>query len=155
MWELFLPHPTYIVYTWLYMLNTWNVNTYVYTDKRLNTAHSDWKTTDPTSRQRERPVNYDSNCQTVTNIWSWAPEVTRHQDTLTDWPSVVMWLRLWLFSVSRECELVAAASRRLVGGVSARLRAYQDRLCGLVVRVPGYRSIGPGSIPGATRFSEK
>jgi hypothetical protein len=30
-----------------------------------------------------------------------------------------------------------------------------DRLCGLGVRVPGYRSRGPGSIPGATRFSEK
>jgi hypothetical protein len=27
----------------------------------------------------------------------------------------------------------------------------QDRLCGLVVRVPGYRSGGPGSIPGTTR----
>jgi hypothetical protein len=24
-------------------------------------------------------------------------------------------------------------------------------ICGLVVRVPGYRSRGPGSIPGATR----
>jgi hypothetical protein len=31
----------------------------------------------------------------------------------------------------------------------------QDHLCGLVVRVPGYRSRGPGSIPGATRLSEK
>jgi hypothetical protein len=30
-----------------------------------------------------------------------------------------------------------------------------DRLCGLVVSVPGYRSRGPGSIPGATRFPEK
>jgi hypothetical protein len=30
-----------------------------------------------------------------------------------------------------------------------------DRLCGLVVRVPGYRSRGPISIPSATRFSEK
>jgi hypothetical protein len=30
-----------------------------------------------------------------------------------------------------------------------------DRLCGLVVRVPGYRSRGPGSIPGTTIFSEK
>jgi hypothetical protein len=30
-----------------------------------------------------------------------------------------------------------------------------DRLCGLVVKVPSYRSTGPGSIPGATRFSEK
>jgi hypothetical protein len=30
-----------------------------------------------------------------------------------------------------------------------------SRLCGLMVRVPGYRSRDPGSIPGATRFSEK
>jgi hypothetical protein len=29
-----------------------------------------------------------------------------------------------------------------------------DRLCGLAVRVLGYRSEGPGSIPGTTRFSE-
>jgi hypothetical protein len=28
-------------------------------------------------------------------------------------------------------------------------------LCGLVVRVPGYRSRSPCSIPGATRFSVK
>jgi hypothetical protein len=27
----------------------------------------------------------------------------------------------------------------------------QDRLCGLVVRVLGYRSGGPGSIPGTTK----
>jgi hypothetical protein len=32
---------------------------------------------------------------------------------------------------------------------------FGDRLCGLVVRAPGYRSRGPGSIPSATRFSEK
>jgi hypothetical protein len=32
---------------------------------------------------------------------------------------------------------------------------YHDRICDLVVRVPGYRSRGPGSIPGVTRFSEK
>jgi hypothetical protein len=29
------------------------------------------------------------------------------------------------------------------------------RLCGLVVRVPAYRSRRPGSIAGAARFSEK
>jgi hypothetical protein len=28
-------------------------------------------------------------------------------------------------------------------------------LCGLVVRITGYRSRGPGSTPGTTRFSEK
>jgi hypothetical protein len=32
---------------------------------------------------------------------------------------------------------------------------FPDRLCDLVVRVPGYRPRGPGSIPGDTRFSEK
>jgi hypothetical protein len=31
----------------------------------------------------------------------------------------------------------------------------KGRLCGLVVRVPGYRSEILGSIPAATRFSEK
>jgi hypothetical protein len=30
-----------------------------------------------------------------------------------------------------------------------------DRLCGLVIRVPGYRSRGLGSILGATTFSQK
>jgi hypothetical protein len=30
-----------------------------------------------------------------------------------------------------------------------------DRLCGLVVRVPGCRSRGPGAVTGVTRFSEK
>jgi hypothetical protein len=32
-----------------------------------------------------------------------------------------------------------------------RLPYALDRLCGLVVRVPGYRSGGPGSISGTTR----
>jgi hypothetical protein len=31
----------------------------------------------------------------------------------------------------------------------------RDRLCGLVVRVLGYRSGGPGSIPGTTRRKKK
>jgi hypothetical protein len=37
------------------------------------------------------------------------------------------------------------------------IRAEQDgdRVCDMVVRVPSYRSRGPGSIPGAARFSEK
>jgi hypothetical protein len=32
---------------------------------------------------------------------------------------------------------------------------YEACLCGLVVRVPGYRSRGPGSIPSTFRFLEK
>jgi hypothetical protein len=35
------------------------------------------------------------------------------------------------------------------------VRQVIDRLCGLVARVLGYRSRDPGSVSGATRFSEK
>jgi hypothetical protein len=35
------------------------------------------------------------------------------------------------------------------------LKAAWDSLCAPVLRVPGYRSIGQGSVPGATRISEK
>jgi hypothetical protein len=39
----------------------------------------------------------DRNCQTIIiNIWSWAPDGARHQDSLIDWPSVAMWPWLWL-----------------------------------------------------------
>jgi hypothetical protein len=38
---------------------------------------------------------------------------------------------------------------------NANLNILDICLCGLVVRVPGYKSRGAGSIPGATRFSEK
>jgi hypothetical protein len=33
--------------------------------------------------------------------------------------------------------------------------SHTDRLCGLVVRVLGYRSGGPGSIPGTNRKKKK
>jgi hypothetical protein len=36
-------------------------------------------------------------------------------------------------------------------GEICRQKKNKDRICGLVVRVPGYRSWGPGSIPGTTR----
>jgi hypothetical protein len=44
--------------------------------------------------------------------------------------------------------------RKIGGGKIANLCCVYisvDRLCGLVVRVLGYRSGGPGSIPGTTR----
>jgi hypothetical protein len=41
---------------------------------------------------------------------------------------------------------------RILGFLDRRLHKYiYDRLCGLVVRVLGYRFGGPGSIPGTTR----
>jgi hypothetical protein len=38
---------------------------------------------------------------------------------------------------------------------SVHIILFLDHLCGLVVRVSGYRSEVPGSILGAIRFSEK
>jgi hypothetical protein len=47
-------------------------------------------------------------------------------------------------------------SRHICSFVSVSCRIVRlDRLCDLVVRFSGYRFKGPGSIPGATRFSEK
>jgi hypothetical protein len=40
---------------------------------------------------------------------------------------------------------------RLLQSIMAFIICWCDRLCGLVVRVLGYRSGGPGSIPGTTR----
>jgi hypothetical protein len=36
-------------------------------------------------------------------------------------------------------------------GIMRDVNIMNDRLCGLVVRVLGYRSGGPGSIPGTTK----
>jgi hypothetical protein len=38
---------------------------------------------------------------------------------------------------------------------NSKINCVYVHLCGLVVRVPGYRSRGPGLISGATKFSEK
>jgi hypothetical protein len=48
------------------------------------------------SSERAPHKKKDRNCQTIINIWSWAPNGARLQDLLTDWPSVAMWLWLWL-----------------------------------------------------------
>jgi hypothetical protein len=42
------------------------------------------------------PQRQHSNFQTEYNTWSRVPEWTWHHDILTDWPSVVTWLWLWL-----------------------------------------------------------
>jgi hypothetical protein len=39
----------------------------------------------------------------------------------------------------------------IISSSSSSSSSNSDRLCGLVVRVLGYRSGGPGSIPGTTR----
>jgi hypothetical protein len=62
-------------------------------------------------------------------------------------------LRLGLSKVPNRVA-VSPHVRTDTGPVSEKLFSC-DRLWSLVVRVPGYRRRGPGSIPGATRFPEK
>jgi hypothetical protein len=52
------------------------------TDVLLQTM-TDKRETRPLVREGA-PQWQDSNCQTVINIWSWAPNGARHQDRLTD-----------------------------------------------------------------------
>jgi hypothetical protein len=48
-----------------------------------------WPGVDSASLVREgAPQKQGRNCQTVINIWSWAPNGARHQDLLTDWLTV-------------------------------------------------------------------
>jgi hypothetical protein len=69
----------------------------------------------------------------LTNIWSWAPDGARHQDRQTDWPSVVMWLWLWIKQSHLHSQQVNAKStrnstRRLPASHSATaLRTYDHR----------------------------
>jgi hypothetical protein len=59
------------------------------------------------------PQKQDRNCQTLTNIWSWAPDGVRHQDLLIDWPSVAMWHWLWLVtSQLQDCSVESPTVKR-------------------------------------------
>jgi hypothetical protein len=65
--------------------------------------------------------------------------------------------RKYTASVVKRSKLLAGKRRYIVLPVRYELNVYGmqkkvDRLCGLVVRVPDYRSRSPCSIPGATRF---
>jgi hypothetical protein len=85
----------------------------------------------PAAYTKERPIlpsermphrKQDRNCQTKINIWSWAPDGARHQDLLTDWPSVTMWLWLWLL----EAVFVMRSMPRLYNKVQLSLQGSWD-----------------------------
>jgi hypothetical protein len=85
--------------------------------------------TNPSSRQRGRPTKkQDRNCQTVINIWSWAPDGARHQDLKTDWPSVAIWL--WLLGDWVIHRSPASRSRRRKG----KSRAWDSKIWSPVPR---------------------
>jgi hypothetical protein len=57
----------------------------------------------------------------------------------------------YVFQALIACDIVFYSSVY----ISARVRACVRACVCVCVRVPGHTSRGPGSIPGATRFSEK
>jgi hypothetical protein len=85
-----------------------------------------WQMTDPTPRQRGRPT-LKLPCQTVSNIWSWAPDGARHQDGLTVGRTVThslthsvivgrkVTLTLSLSSSVPEFQLLGSSSSEAVG----------------------------------------
>jgi hypothetical protein len=106
------------------------------------------------------------------NLTASCRRIRSHFNTAQECKSSWLWIRR-LFSVfwnAIPCSLVCVA--KLCDYETTRPKRYsmflnlqyhskldkmisqKDRLCGLVVRVPLYRSRGPGSIPGTTRFSE-
>jgi hypothetical protein len=66
----------------------------------------------------------------------------------------VQWLKWNLGSVEQGCFLPICKKGYLYN-YSISSDIFEGRLCGLVDRVPDYRSRGPGSIPDTIRFSEK
>jgi hypothetical protein len=62
---------------------------------------------------------------------------------------------LYRFKSEAEQSTITRKSTRRRFLINRTIETKLDRLCGLVVRVPGYRSGGPGSIPDATTFPEK
>jgi hypothetical protein len=68
--------------------------------------------TDLTSRQRGCLTETELHCQTVTNIWSWAPDGSPHLDTMTDWHSVITWLWLAWNSVDSTSSAYMNSKRR-------------------------------------------
>jgi hypothetical protein len=60
-----------------------------------------------------------------------------------------MELKQYIFHLHKELTLREDSTILLL------LYFIDDRLCGPVIRVPVYRSRGPGPIPDTTRFSEK
>jgi hypothetical protein len=70
------------------------------------------------------------------------------------------WILWYLLEICHSCFLLHALkylhkNPNATSHTKNPIWQKEDCLCGLVVRVPGYRSRDPDLIPGATRFSKK
>jgi hypothetical protein len=82
-------------------------------------------------------VHYHNNEQGKHGLHNWPQNVYCRQMNSTYYIQQIISVL-----IPRNCTLTA-------------VYLFGDRLCGLVVRVPGYRSRGSGSISGATRHTNK
>jgi hypothetical protein len=73
------------------------------------------------------PQKKDRNCQTVINIWSWDPDGAHHEDLLIDWPSVAMWLWIWLRKPVHAAQIVWHWPWTAGGSSSPRSADYRRR----------------------------
>jgi hypothetical protein len=60
-----------------------------------------------------------------------------------------------IYHPHKPIHLIKTVSKQLGASLQTTLHAVNLQICGVMVRVPGYRSRDPGSIPSATRFSPK
>jgi hypothetical protein len=70
----------------------------------------------------------------------------KRANNVVEWASVIV-MEVTVHTNHRASDFNNENIRHVLTNVFQKL----DRLCGLVVRVLGYRSGGPGSIPGTTR----
>jgi hypothetical protein len=122
----------------------------------------------PDLSSEKAPDWQNRNCQTVRIVWSWAPDGARHQDGLTDWPSVVT--ELWLDTsghgytrngATSELRRLAASPQPTPPGTASTVSSSRARKVNLpVARLPGSRRITAemtGRVPSvsrAARFSD-
>jgi hypothetical protein len=60
-----------------------------------------------------------------------------------------------LLNLSQIYPILTTTSYFIIVILFRKVKWFEDRLSDLVSRVSGYKSRGPGSISGSTRFSEK
>jgi hypothetical protein len=80
-----------------------------------------------------------SNFQTEYNIWLRVPEWTWHQDILTDWPSVVTWLWLWLHPYTANPVAWGAQYRYNL----LPAKQWHEKMLEAECFLAGFRAVGP------------
>jgi hypothetical protein len=100
------------------------------------------------------PQKQDRNCQIVIdNIWSWVPDGARHQDLVTDWPSIAMWLWLtwlWLAESAQDYSGKRVVSQPHHPGAILSGGALRSKISSLSTAPPRHNGRNEGPRPWGT-----